>query len=307
VRCAVGSSACSPLEHGAKAEARAPLSCRVFTLRLIDPRSVTQAIIRIGRAYRSGTTCTLGTPKVPLPHLGRRLGPDEPEPREELQHTGPHRRSCDATIWRPGKLSRHPPTPPALSDRFSRRLIPFRPPNRRPARPTKHSPLQASGPHLDSYSALASRHRTPSREEPPFSPRPPRGRSPRPRRPCAPRSARAERCSSTISRCACGSCGSKRRSPSWLPKGSPAATAWLGCVRLCARAGMGRPRTREVRAARMATDPWPLSEVVSVPYALPGCPPVLKFAIRAASGQVSATAKAFAAWPYPSDRHVSLL
>ena len=63
-------------------------------MRLIDPRSVTQAISRIGspeRAYRSGTTCILGAPKVPLPHLGRRFGPDEPEPREELQHTGPHR------------------------------------------------------------------------------------------------------------------------------------------------------------------------------------------------------------------------
>ena len=63
-------------------------------MRLIDPRSVTQAISRIGspeRAYRSGTTCILGAPKVPLPHLGRHLGPDEPAPREELQHTGPHR------------------------------------------------------------------------------------------------------------------------------------------------------------------------------------------------------------------------
>jgi hypothetical protein len=60
-------------------------------MRLIDPRAVTQVISRIGRAYRSRTTCILGAPKVPLPHLGRRLGPDEPEPREELQHTSPHR------------------------------------------------------------------------------------------------------------------------------------------------------------------------------------------------------------------------
>jgi hypothetical protein len=47
-------------------------------MRLIDPRSVIQAISRIGspgRAYRSGTTCILGAPKVPLPHLGRRFGP----------------------------------------------------------------------------------------------------------------------------------------------------------------------------------------------------------------------------------------
>ena len=48
-------------------------------MRLIDPR--TQAISRIGspgQAYRSGTICILGAPKVPAP-------------REELQHTDPHR------------------------------------------------------------------------------------------------------------------------------------------------------------------------------------------------------------------------
>jgi hypothetical protein len=61
---------------------------------VIDPLSVTKAISRIGspeRAYRSRTTCILGAPKVPLPHLGRHFGPDEPEPREEPQHSDPHR------------------------------------------------------------------------------------------------------------------------------------------------------------------------------------------------------------------------
>ena len=59
-------------------------------MRLIDPWSVAQAISRIGRAYRTGTTCILGAAKIPLPHLGCRFG-DDPAPREDLQHTGPHR------------------------------------------------------------------------------------------------------------------------------------------------------------------------------------------------------------------------
>jgi hypothetical protein len=63
-------------------------------MRLIDPRSVTQAISHIG-SPRAGVSqrddLHSGAPKVPLPHLGRRFGSDEPEPREEPQHTGRHR------------------------------------------------------------------------------------------------------------------------------------------------------------------------------------------------------------------------